>query len=80
LVGLVVAQLAGEDFLVGLDRQRVDVAGQVLAPVPGLSSTTAVGWARGWSDGQWRVVETGIGDVHIAMLAALSPRRVAVLC
>ena len=30
------AQLAGEDFLVGPDRQRADVAGQVIALVPGL--------------------------------------------
>jgi hypothetical protein len=46
LVGLASAQLAGEDFLVGLDRQRADAAGQQLAPVPGLSSTTAAGLAR----------------------------------
>ena len=31
LVGLACAQLAGQDFLVGLDRFRADVAGQVLA-------------------------------------------------
>jgi len=80
LVGLAAAQLAGEDFLVGLDRQRGDVAGQVLAPVPGLSSTTAAGLARRFTDGQWRAVETGIGDVHTAMLAALPPERVAALC
>jgi hypothetical protein len=41
LVGVAAAQLAGEDFLVGLDRWRADAAGQVLAPVAGLSSTTA---------------------------------------
>jgi hypothetical protein len=64
LVGMAAAQLAGEDFLVGLDRQRADVAGQVLAPVPGLSSTTAAGLARKFADGQWRAVETGIGDIH----------------
>ena len=80
LVGLAGAQLAGEDFLVGLDRQRDDVAGQVLAPVPGLSSMTAAGLARRLSEGQWRAVETGIGDVHTAMLAALGPKRVAALC
>lgn len=80
LVGLAAAHLAGEDFLVGLDRQRGDVVGQVLAPVPGLSSTTAAGLARRLSDGQWRAVETGMGDVHTAMLAALSPKRVAALC
>jgi hypothetical protein len=80
LVGLAAAQLAGEDFLVGLDRRRADVAGRVLAPVVGLSSTTAAGLARRFSDVQWQAVETGIGDVHAAMLAALPPRRVAALC
>ena len=52
LVGMAAAQLAGEDFLVGLDRQRADVAGGVLAPVSGLSSTTAAGLARRFTDGQ----------------------------
>jgi hypothetical protein len=80
LVGLAAAQLAGEDFLVGLDRQRADVAGQVLAPVAGLSSTTAAGLARRLSDAQWQAVETGIGDIHAVMLAALLPQRVAALC
>ena len=80
LVGMAAAQLAGEDFLVGLDRQRADAAGQVLAPVRGLSSTTAAGLARRFTDGQWHAVETGIGDIHTAMLAALPPERAAVLC
>jgi hypothetical protein len=66
LVGLACAQLAGQDFLVGLDRFRADVAGQVLAAVPGLCSTTAAGLARRLSEGQWRAVETGIGDVAAA--------------
>ncbi|MCA1709672.1 MAG: hypothetical protein LC808_42915 [Actinobacteria bacterium] len=79
LVGLATAQLAGEDFLVGLDRQRADVAGQVLAPVAGLSSTTAAGLARRFTEGQWRAAETGIGDIHTAMLAALPPARAAAL-
>jgi len=80
LAGLAAAQLAGEDFLVGLDRQRADLAGQVLAPVVGLSSTTAAGLARRFTNAQWHAVETGIGDIHAAMLAALSPRRAAALC
>jgi hypothetical protein len=80
LVGLAAAQLAGEDFLVGLDRQRADLAGQVLAPVVGLSSTTAAGLARRFIDAQWHGVETGIGDIHTAMLGALAPKRVAALC
>jgi len=44
-VGLAAAQLCGEDFLIGLDRHRTDLAGQVLTPAPGLASTTAVGLA-----------------------------------
>ena len=80
LVGMASAQLAGEDFLVGLDRQRADAAGQVLAPVPGLGSTTAAGLARRFTDGGWHAVETGIGDIHTAMLAALPAKRAAALC
>jgi hypothetical protein len=80
LVGLAAAQLAGEDFLVGLDRQRADVAGQLLAPVVGLCSTTAAGLARRFTDGQWQAVETGIGDIHATMLATLPAARAAALC
>jgi hypothetical protein len=80
LIAMAAAQLAGEDFLVGLDRQRADEAGQVLAAVAGLSSTTAAGLARRFTDGQWRAVETGIGDIHAAMLAALPAARAAALC
>ena len=79
MVGLAAAQLAGEDFLVGLDRYRADAAGQVLAPVPGLCSTTAAGLARRLSDGQWHAVETGIGDIGTRMLAALPVARAAAL-
>jgi Transposase DDE domain group 1 len=82
LVGLATAQLAGEDFLVGLDRQRADQAGQTLVPVPDLAATTAAGLARRLSDTQWAAVETGLGDVHaaaLATLAALVPTRAAAL-
>jgi hypothetical protein len=71
------AQLAGEDFLVGLDRQRADLAGQLLAPVPGLASTTAAGLARRVADAQWRAVETGVAGISAAMLAALPAAQVA---
>ena len=54
LTGIASAQLAGEDFLAGLDRQRADAAGQQITPVPGLSSTTAAGLARRITAGQWR--------------------------
>ena len=75
LVGMAAAQLAGEDFLVGLDRHRADVAGQALTPVPGLASTTAAGLARRLTDGQWAAVETGLGDVHAAALDLLAGSR-----
>ena len=80
LVGMAAAQLAGEEFLVGLDRHRADVAGQQIVPVAGLSFTTAAGLAQRLSDGQWQAVQTGVGDIHTAMLAALPPARAAALC
>src|SRR5208283_4161852 len=41
LTGMAAAQLAGEDFLVGLDRLRADQAGQQVTPVAGLARATA---------------------------------------
>ena len=79
LTGIAAAQLAGEDFLVGLDRQRSDVAGQQLTPVPGLSSTTAAGLARRVTPAQWQAVETGLAVVTQRMLARLPPARAAAL-
>ena len=82
LVGVATAQLAGAEFLVGLDRWRADAAGQVLAAVPGLASTTAAGLARKLTDAQWAAVETGIGDIAgaaLAALAAVAPERAAAL-
>lgn len=45
-----------------------------------MCSTTAAGLARKFTDGQWHGVETGIGDIGAAMLAALPAERAAVLC
>jgi hypothetical protein len=80
LVGVATAQLAGEEFLVGLDRFRADAAGQALAAVAGLASTTAAGLARRFTDGQWHAVETGLGNIAAAALdtlAAVAPERAA---
>ena len=79
LAGLAAAQLAGEDFLVGLDRQRADAAGQQITPVPGLASTTAAGLARRITPAQWRAVEAGLAAVTGRMLALLPVQRVAAL-
>ena len=79
LTGIAAAQLAGEDFLVGLDRQRADAAGQQITPVPGLCSTTAAGVARRITAGQWRSVETGLAAVTARMLDLLPAARAAAL-
>lgn len=80
LVGLAAAQLAGQDFLVGLDRVRADTAGQLVAPVPGLASTTAAGLARRCTEEHWRGVETGLAAVGERMLTLLPPPRAGALC
>ena len=79
LTGIAAAQLAGEDFLAGLDRQRADAAGQQLTPVPGLSSTTAAGLARRITAEQWQAVERGVAAVTERMLALLPAPRAAAL-
>ena len=79
LTGIAAAQLAGEDFLTGLDRQRADMAGQQLTPVPGLASTTAAGLARRIGPGQWQAVEAGLAVVTSRMLSLLPAERAAAL-
>ena len=79
LTGIAAAQLAGEDFLTGLDRQRADAAGQQLTPVPDLASTTAAGLARRITPAQWQAVESGLAAVTGRMLSLLPAPRAAAL-
>jgi hypothetical protein len=79
LTGIAAAQLAGEDFLTGLDRQRADAAGQQITPVPGLASTTAAGLARRVTPAQWQTVESGLAVVTGRMLGMLPAPRAAAL-
>jgi hypothetical protein len=79
LCGIAAAQLAGEDFLTGLDRQRADAAGQLITPVPGLASTTAAGLARRITPAQWQAVESGLAAVTGRMLSLLPAERAAAL-
>jgi len=65
------AQLAGQDFLVGLDRRRADVAGQELEPVPTPASTTAYGIAKRFTAEHLRGIETAIGQVNTPMVSLL---------
>ena len=57
LTGIAAAQLAGEDFLAGLDRQRADAAGQQITPVPGLAPPPRRAWPGGSPPAQWQAVE-----------------------
>jgi hypothetical protein len=75
VTGIAAAQLAGEDFLTGLDRQRADAAGQQITPVPGLASTTAAGLARRVTPAQWLAVEQGVAAVTGRMLSLLPAER-----
>jgi hypothetical protein len=79
LAGIAAAQLAGEDFLTGLDRQRGDAAGQLITPVPGLASTTAAGLARRITPAQWTAVERGLAVVTSRMLSLVGGERAAAL-
>lgn len=80
LVAMATAQLAGQDFLVGLDRVRADIAGQVLAPVPGLATSTACGLARRVGARGWAAVEVGVAAVNERMLAMVPVARRELLC
>jgi Transposase DDE domain group 1 len=79
LTGIAAAQLAGEDFLTGLDRQRADAAGQRITPVRGLASTTAAGLARRITAAQWEAVERGLAAVTGRMLDLVPAERAAAL-
>ena len=70
LAGMAAAQLAGEDFLVGLDRVRADQAGQLLVPVPGLATSTATGIARRFTGQHWRGAEAGLAAVSLGRVPA----------
>ena len=79
LAGMAAAQLAGEDFLVGLDRVRADAAGQLLVPVPGLSASTATGIVRRFAGRHWRGAEKGLAKTTARMIGLLQAERAAEL-
>jgi hypothetical protein len=77
LAGMAAAQLAGEDFLAGLDRVRADQAGQLLVPVPGLATSTAAGIARRFTGQHWRGAEAGLARATARMAGLLPAGRAA---
>ncbi len=79
LVALAQAQMCGEDFLVGLDRRRADVAGERLSVVATPASTTAAGLAARFGPVQRAGIEEGIGEIVCRVLRRLPARRRRVL-
>ena len=79
LVGLAQSQLLGGDALVGLDRQRADVAAVELSVVPVLASTTAAGLARRFGPDQLAGVQSAIAALAARAYRLLLAQRRAVM-
>ncbi|PID53995.1 MAG: hypothetical protein CSA58_05820 [Micrococcales bacterium] len=75
LVALAQSQLLGADALVGLDRQRADVAAVELSAVPGLASTTAAGLARRFGPEHFAGIETALADLTRRAFGLLPAER-----
>ena len=75
LMSMASAQLAGVDFLVGMDRRRSDTAGQLLEPVPTPASTTTAQLAKRFTPTHLAGIENGIGVVNARVMRLLPARR-----
>lgn len=75
LVGVASAQMAGEDYLIGLDRRRADSAGAVLSPVPVAPSTTAATLARRFDTERWHRLEIALAQVAGRVLQHVGQER-----
>lgn len=75
LIGLACAQLAGEDYLIGLDRRRADTAGGALSPVTTAPSTTAATLAKRFDADRWERVEAALGRISGRVLGRLDKTR-----
>jgi hypothetical protein len=68
LTGIAAAQLAGEDFLTGLNRQRADAAGPADHAGAGLGVHHAARLARRVTPAQWQAAGTGLAAVTSRMM------------
>ena len=75
LLSMASAQLAGADFLVGMDRRRADTAGQLLEPVRTPASTTTAQLAKRFTPTHLAGIENGIGTVNARLMRLLPARR-----
>ncbi len=80
LMTMASAQLAGEDFMVGLDRRRQDVAGQVLESSPTPASTTWAGNAKRFTAEHLATLPSAMKTINTQWVARLpAVRRGALL-
>jgi Transposase DDE domain group 1 len=80
LMTMACAQLAGEDFMVGLDRRREDAAGQMLEPVPTPASTTWAGNAKRFTGKHLAGLPAAVKTINTEWVSRLpAPRRGALL-
>lgn len=75
LVSMACAQLAGQDFLVGMDRRRDDTAGQALEPVPTPASTTTAQLAQRFTATHLAGIETAIGVLNQRLITLVPEHR-----
>ncbi|HET7682863.1 MAG TPA: IS1380 family transposase [Marmoricola sp.] len=75
MTALATAQMAGEDYLVGLDRRRADAAGVSVSPTAMPPSTTAATLAKRFDTTRWRGVETAVGQLAGRVVKAVPARR-----
>ena len=69
------AQLCGEDFMVGLDRRRHDVAGQLLEPVPTPASTTWAGNAKRFRNDHLAGLPAAMNTINTGWVSRLPVTR-----
>jgi hypothetical protein len=79
LVSLAQAQMLGAAFWTGLDRRRVDAAGEALSAVTTPASTTALALAARFGPTRLAGIEEAIGEICCRALRLLPARRQAVL-
>ena len=80
VVSVAETMLAGGDFMVDLDHQRVDAAGAPLRAVQKIpASTTFLGRAKGFEEGVFSGIEIAMGEMTRVWFALLATKRRAEL-
>lgn len=75
LVSMASAQLAGTDFMVGLDRRREDLAGQFLEPVSTPASTTWAANAKRFTTDHFNALPAALRRINTRFVSHLPRSR-----